>query len=486
MAILLANIDALYPGDKAGRVLRRAHVVIEHGRIAALGEGRLPGEFEETIDLSGHIVMPGFVNCHHHFFQSLTRAIPAAQRGHLLTWLLRLYPIWARMTPDDLAVATEAAAAELLLSGVTTTSDHMYLVPRAEPDYVEAEIAAALGLGLRLNLVRGSLTTLEADLEERLTAIFGLGAGGLIDDEARVRAEMVRVLRTHHQPGRDSRLTVAIGPTTTTFQSLDYMRDIARLAREHECGLHTHFHPRPDERAATAKLFGKAPVDILASVGWLRPGTWIAHGTRLDLYDMARLAEHGVALAHCPRMIMRLGARLIPLHEARAAGIRIGIGVDGAASNDSGSMVSELRIAALLHRLAGGEGDVPHDHWMTPMDVLGMATWESAAAIGRPDLGRLEVDGPADIAAFDLRGVGYAGACTDPLSAFVLAGSDNRAALTIVAGRILVRRGTLVGADEYRIKEKLDMATDRLIGEVSRQTGWDYTSFEPQSGNSPS
>ncbi|MGE0237762.1 MAG: amidohydrolase family protein [Parvibaculaceae bacterium] len=460
--------------------------MVDRGHVAALGQGDLSGTFEETIDLSGHLVTPGLVNSHHHFFQSLTRAIPAAQRGHLLTWLLRLYPIWSRMTPDDLAAATEAAVAELLLSGVTTTSDHLYLVPRAEPDYVEAEIAAALGLGIRLNLVRGSLTALEADLEERLTAMLGPGAGGLIDDQVRVCAEMARVLRTHHRPGPDSRLTVALGPTTTTYQSLDYMRAVARLAREHDCGLHTHFHPRSDERAVTAQMFGKAPVDVLDSIGWLRPGTWIAHGTRLDAYDMARLAERGVALAHCPRMIMRLGARLLPLHEVRAAGIRVGIGVDGAASNDSGSMVSELRIAALLHRLAGGEGDIAHDDWMTPMDVLDMATRESAAVIGRPDLGRLEIGGPADIAAFDLRSVGYAGARTDPLSGFVLAGSDSRAALTMVAGRILVRQGTLVGTDEYGIRDKLDKATDRLIGEVSSITGWDYTSFESQNGKRPS
>jgi 8-oxoguanine deaminase len=476
--LLLENIDALYSSDDAGRVIRGAHVVIRGDRIEAVGGGASPqGDFSERIDLSGHIVTAGLVNVHHHFFQSLTRAIPAVQRGHLLTWLMSLYPVWGRMTPDDLAAATQAACAELLLSGVTVTSDHCYLVPRADPDYLEAEIEAALGMGVRLNLVRGSMTRIEADLGEKLSSFLGPDAGGLVDSEEIVLREMRRALEKHHRPGKGSYLTMALGPTTVVYEDPAFMRNVADMASDFACGLHTHFHPRPDERELTSILYGRAPVDALDDMGWLRPGTWIAHGTRLDAHDMSLLADRGVALAHCPRMIMRLGARLIPLHDVLSSGMRVGIGVDGAASNDCGSMVAELRIAALLHRLAGGEGNVPHNSWLDPLQVLHMATRDGAVVIGRPDLGRIEVGAPADIAAFDLRGVGYAGARTDLLSGFILAGSENRASMTIVGGKIKVRNGMLTEADEYKIRERLDRATERLIGEVSLITGWDYRSF---------
>lgn len=466
--LLLERIDELHSCNDQGDVIRNAHVVIRDGRIAALGEGMPPeSDFAERIDLSGHIVVPGLINVHHHFFQSLTRAIPAAQRGHLLTWLMTLYPLWARMTPDDLAAATQAACAELLLSGVTATSDHCYLVPRADPDYVDAEISAVLDMGLRLNFVRGSITALEADLGDRLTALLGPKAGGILDDEETVLARMRQALEKYHQPGQDSYLTMALGPTTVTYDHPDFMRRVAALADEFGCGLHTHFHPRNDEREWASANGGMKPVDLLAEMDWLRPGTWIAHGTRLDDYDMRRLSDAGVGLAHCPRMILRLGARLIPLHDVLSSGMRAGIGVDGAASNDCGSMVSELRLAALLHRVAGGGGDVPYEVWMEPAQVLRMATREGAEMIGRPDLGRLEPGKPADLAAFDLRSVGYAGARTDLLSAFVLAGSDSRAAMTVVGGNILVRGGKLIRHDEHVIRERVDQATERLINETS-------------------
>ena len=466
--LLLENIDELHSCNDQADIVRNAHVVIRDGRIASIGGGVPPeGDFAERIDLSGHIVMPGLVNVHHHFFQTLTRAIPAAQRGHLLTWLMTHYPLWARMTPEDLAAATQAACAELLLSGVTATADHCYLVPRADPDYVDAEISAALGMGLRLNFVRGSITALEADLGDRLTALLGPRAGGILDDEETVLARMRQALERYHRPGPDSYLTMALGPTTVTYDRPDFMRRVAALADEFGCGLHTHFHPRDDERAWASAKGGPKPVDLLAEMDWLRPGTWIAHGTRLDDYDMKRLSDAGVGLAHCPRMILRLGARLLPLHDVVSSGMRVGIGVDGAASNDCGSMVSELRLAAVLNRVAGGRGDVPPEAWMSPADVLRMATREGAGLIGRPDLGRLEPGGPADLAAFDLRSVGYAGARTDLLSAFVLAGSDNRASMTVIGGNVLVRDGKLTRGEEHAIRDRVDRATERLIEETA-------------------
>jgi cytosine/adenosine deaminase-related metal-dependent hydrolase len=478
MTLLLREISAVYTCDDLDQILRDAYIVVSDGRIAEVASGQAPkGPYDEIIDLEGCIVFPGFVNVHQHFFQTLTRAIPGAQRGHLLTWLSLLYPLWSRMTPDDLAAATEAACAELLLTGATTITDHCYLVPNASWEYIEAEVATAKAMGVRLNLIRGSLTALEADLEVELSEQLGPRAGGILDDTTTVLEHMRQTIERYHSPNFGSWTTVGLGPTTVTYETLDFMRDVADLAEQSGCGLHTHFHPRPDEREKCQRLFGKSPLLVLAETGWLRPGTWFAHGTRLDQSDMALLAEHGCAVAHCPRMILRLGARITPVHELRAHGIRIGLGVDGAASNDCGSMVSELRIAPLLHRLAGGEGTVPHTSWLDPYDVLIMATRDGANIIGRTDLGQISVGKLADLTAFDLQSVGYAGARTDLLSAFILAGSDSRAALTMVGGRPLVRNGQLVNQNERKIREKVDKATARLIAEVSRATGRNYCAF---------
>lgn len=476
MRQLLHGIGTLYTCDASDRVLRDAYIVIEDGRIAEVGVGRPEGAFDRREDLRGRMVVPGFVNLHHHYFQTLTRAIPGAQRGHLIDWLYRMYPIWAGMTPDDLAAATEASVAQLLLTGATTSVDHSYLLPHGGTEYVAAEIAAARGMGARLMLVRGSLTALEADLDARLSAILGVRAGGLVDEPAHVLADMRRTIIQHHDTSSGAMVSVALGPTTTTYDDPGFMRDVAALAAEARVGLHIHCHPRPDERALCAAR-GTTPMDFLAEQGWLTDRTFFAHSTRLRPEEMRRCADAGVALAHCPRMIMRLGARVTPIHEMISAGMRIGIGVDGGASNDSGSMLGELRIALLLHRLAGGEGEVSWHDWLSPYRILVMATRDAAAIIKRDDIGRIAPGTCADLAAFDLNSVAYAGARTDPLSALFLAGDDDRASLVMVGGRVLVRERGLVEADEATITARVDAATSRLIAEASKWTATEYNLF---------
>lgn len=476
MRHLLQNIGTLYTCDSNDRVLKNAYLVIEDGRIAEIGTGKPEGDFDAVEDMAGRLVLPGFVNLHHHYFQTLTRAIPAAQRGHLIDWLYKMYPLWATMTPDDLACATEASVAQLLLTGATTSVDHSYLLPRGGTEHIEAEIAAARAMGARLVLVRGSLTSLEADLEARLTPILGPRAGGLVDDPAAVLTDMRRTIDRFHDTSAGSMITVALGPTTTTYDNLAFMRSIADLAAETETHLHIHCHPRPDERALCAER-GTTPFDELDNVGWLTPRTFFAHSTRMYPDEMKRCAQAGVAVAHCPRMIMRLGARLTPMHDMLEAGIRIGVGVDGGASNDSGSMLGEMRIALLLHRLAGGEGSVPWQEWLTPYRLLQMATRDAADIIGRRDIGRIEPGLCADIVAFDLGGVAYAGARTDPLSALLLAGDDDRASFVMVGGSILVRDRTLTSSNEQAISDKVDRVTERLIGKASEATTLDYHAF---------
>ena len=474
MRTLLCNIGRLYTCDGADRVLADAHVVIEGERIAAVGQGTPEGHFDQRLDLRGQIVLPGFVNLHHHFFQTLTRAVPLALSGHLLDWLKAMYPLWAGMTPDDLDAATQASMAELMLTGATTTADHAYLMPGGRAEYTDALVHGARTAGLRLHLVRGCMTAMEDRLEEELSPVLGPRAGGLVDDEEGVLADMARAIRQHHQTGWGARTTLALGPTTATFQRLGFMRRIADLARDHGCGLHMHFHPRPDERAWCAQQHGRRPIELLQEAGWLRPGTWFAHSTRVDADDLRQMAAHGTAVAHCPRMIVRLGARVTPVHEMLAAGVKVGFGVDGGASNDSGSMLGELRLALLLHRVAGGEGTVPWQQWLSPYRALTMATREAAAILGRDDIGRIEAGCCADVVAFDMSPIGFAGARTDWLSGLLVAGDDTRTSLTMVGGAIRVLHGRLVWEDEHALRARVDAATARLIERAQGLTGLDY------------
>jgi cytosine/adenosine deaminase-related metal-dependent hydrolase len=478
MLRLIENIDTLYTCDEHNRVLKGAWILIEDRKIAALGEGPAPpGEFDARIDLTGSVAMPGLINTHHHFFQTLTRALPRAQRGQLLDWLEVLYPVWSTMNPEDLAAAAAATTAELLLTGATTSVDHFYLVPRCDSAYLEAEIDAARRSGIRLHLVRGSMTAIEGDLEERLSRTLGPRAGGIIDDPKSVIASMEQTVKRYHDPSAGSFLTVALGPTMPTYRDVDFMKSIARTAAVLEVGVHMHVHPQPHERLLCKELFGKTPVELLEDVGLLSPRTWFAHSTRLDDADIKLLSSHDVGVAHCPRMILRLGARIPYIHRMRSSGMRVTVGVDGAASNDSGSMLGEMRLALLLHRLTDGGAEVCYDQWMTPHDVLLMATRTAASIIGRNDIGSITRGLCADVTAFDMRGVGFAGARSDLLSGLLLAGDDTRTSLTMVAGEPLVRDGRLLHQDEFALRDAADQAAAEVVARASAITGVDYLDF---------
>lgn len=477
MRHLLHSCDVLYTCDARDTVLRKAWLIVEDGQIAALGAGAPPsGDFDRQDDLSGLIVMPGFVNLHHHYFQTLTRAVPSALRGHLLDWLSRMYPVWAGITPDDMAVATRASIAQLALTGATSSVDHAYLLPPTEGDHIAAEIEASLDMGFRTYVFCGALTELEGDLEARLAPSLGLSAGGLLLRPEQALAHMRRALDTHHDASDGALIRVGVGPTTTPFDAPEVMRAMAKLAREYETGLHIHFHPRPDERASCARI-GATPMDFLKECGWLGSRTLFAHATRLTRDEMRQCADAGVSVAHCARMILRLGARVTPIHDMLEAGMQLGIGVDGGASNDSGSMLGELRVAYLLHRVAGGEGEVPWESWLSPYRLLTMATRGSADCLGWSQIGRLAPGCRADVTAFRLSGVAYAGAPRDPLATLFLTGDNDRAALTMTDGRVLVRDGCLVDCDEVTLQKATDAATTRLIEQAHRISGIDYDQF---------
>ncbi|MSQ54552.1 MAG: 8-oxoguanine deaminase [Betaproteobacteria bacterium] len=471
-SLLLRNIGWLYACDDRDTLIENAYVHVVDGRVAALGREPCPvPSAERSIDLRGCIVVPGLVNVHHHFFQSVTRAIPMTQRADVFGWLFGLYPLWAELDEDALQAATAAACAELLLSGATTSADHSYLMPADAGDLAAAQIETARELGIRLHLVRGCLPTMEADLADRLRPLMQDRLDRIIDDEDTVLASMRGTLSRFQDGSRYSMTRIDLGPTTSTYRKPVLMGRVAALANEFGAGLHTHYQPRPVEYDMAKSLLGTTPLGFLRDSGWLRPRTWFAHCTELSDEEIDAFADAGCGVSHCPRTAVRLGYKVPRITRMRQRGVTVGIGVDGAASNDSGSMLGEVRLAHLLHRLNAGAETVPERDWLTPYDTLLMATRNGARILGRDDIGSLAPGMAADIAAFDLRRAAYVGAVADPLGGLVLAGSDASAALTVVNGRIVVENGRLTSADEAAIVVRGNRAAERLLSAAERRTG---------------
>ena len=468
MRTLLSGISHLHTCDDRRRVIDDAWVLVEADRVRALGgASESAPDADEVIDLAGCLVMPGFVNLHHHFFQSLTRALPGAQKSTVLGWLETLYPLWARMTPADSAIATRLACAELLLSGCTTCADHAYLVPGGDDEFLDAELDAARDMGLRLHLAVGGAPTLEGDLESRI----GESARTrLVQSECDVLSQMQRFASRRHDAQPGSMTRIVLGPVGVSYEKPDLMSRVARIASESGCGLHTHLHPRPDEREKAARLLGSTPVAFLERAGWLRPGTWFAHGSQLLDEEMSVFADRGVGVAHCPHTIPRLGFPLTRIAELRRRGVPTGIGTDGPASNDCGSMLADIRLGLILHRIGTTPGTDTEEDWLSPADVLWMATREGARVLGRDDIGAIAPGMIADITAFRLDRVDCAGGLADPLGALLMASSWSRATLTLAAGKPVVRDGELAGANETVIASDANRATARLLGHPDRMS----------------
>jgi 8-oxoguanine deaminase len=464
MRIHLRNARWVYAEE---RVLEHAHVSVADGCIEAVQQAPIGGEADELVDLEGCLLIPGLISLHHHFFQHLTRAYPGAHGAAAEDWLVKLYPVWAEMRPEDIAAAARNAAAELLLSGTTTAVDHAFLLGDRGDERLAAQIEAVQELGLRLHLVRSGLPGIGGRVESRLAAIMGEGIQGLIDGEQAWLAQCRADLRRWHDASTGAMLRLDLGPSNIPYDKPALMGACAELAAEHGCGLHAHYHPRPPERDLCRRLNGIAPIEFLEGSGWLRPGTWFAHCTELDDEEIARFAARGVGIAHCPRTVLRLGYRIPRVHDWRRKGVRVGIGNDGAASNDAGAFIGDVRLALLLHR-AGGADSI---HWLSPQEVLAMATRDAAAILRRPELGSIAPGMRADLAAFDLTGLDCAGGLKDAIAGFLLAGSETRARLTMVDGRIRVKDGQLVHQDEKAIAAETNARSRALSDRVPRSGG---------------
>ena len=408
-------------------------VVVQGGTIVELvPSGHEPATPGATpFDAGSHVVLPGLINTHHHFYQTLTRAAPEALDRELFGWLGALYPIWARLTPEALDSAATVAMAELLLSGCTTTTDHHYVFPNGLEHAIDIEAEVARRLGIRAVLTRGSMNLSQRD--------GGLPPDGVVQDEDTILADSARLIDAHHQSGPGAMVQIALAPCSPFTVTPSLMRATAELAATRGVRLHTHLAETQDETAFCEARFGCRPLDYLEQMGWLHDRVWLAHGVHFDAPEIARLARAGVCVTHCPCSNQILGSGHCPVCDMEAAGLRVGLGVDGSASNNASNLMQEVRAAFLLQRHRYGVTRVSH------RDALRWATEGSAACIGRPDLGRIAPGQAADLALFRLDDLRFAGA-RDKLAAVVLSGA-HRADRVMVGGRWVVEGGTIPGLD---------------------------------------
>lgn len=414
--------------DSAGR-----GVVVRNGRIAELvpagGEPATPGV--ATYDARSFVVLPGLINTHHHFYQTLTRAHPAAMDRPLFGWLTALYPIWARMTPEAVDAAASVALVELLLSGCTTTTDHHYVFPAGLENSIDIEIAAAGRLGMRIVATRGSMNLSQRD--------GGLPPDSVVQDEDVILADSERLIARYHEPHPFALTQIALAPCSPFSVTTSLMRATAALAARTGVRLHTHLAETADENRFCQETHHCRPLDYLEDCGWLHEKTWLAHGVHFEPAEMTRLAAAGTAVTHCPCSNQGLGSGHCPVCDLETSGVTVGLGVDGSASNDSSNLMQEVRAAFLLQRGRYGVEQVSH------RDALRWATTGSAACIGRPELGTIAVGAAADLALFKLDELRFSGA-GDPLAALVLCGAY-RADRVMIAGRWVVEDGAIPGLD---------------------------------------
>lgn len=407
-------------------------VLVADGKIERLlAKGETPSGEYERFDASRHVVLPGLINVHHHFYQTLNRAWPPVENLPLFGWLTGLYGIWHRLGPDALDLAVRVAMAELLLSGCTTTSDHHYLFSGQLGEAIDIEAAAARDLGIRATLVRGSIS-------------LGTDDGGLppqvyVQSSDQILADSERVVKAYHDPSEGSMLQIALGPVSPFSVTPQNMTDSAALARRLGVRLHTHLAESVDEDEFFVAQLGRRTLDYFDEVGWLDDRTWFAHAIHLDDADVARLGHHHVGIAHCPTSNMRLASGICRGLELEKAGCGVGLGVDGSASNDCSSLIAEARMSLMAERLRYGAEAI------TPETVLRWGTAGSASALGRSDVGTIEVGKQADFALFSLDDIRYSGH-HDPVGALVLCGAD-RADRVMVGGQWRVVDGAVVGLD---------------------------------------
>lgn len=446
--------------DDARTEFSGGHILMEDGVVVSAGPEPSSAQADEVIDASMMLVLPGFINTHHHLYQSLTRNIPRMQDVQLFPWLVDHYEVWRELTVEAVDVSARIGLLELMKTGVTTSTDHLYVFPRkTDNKLIDAEIAAARELGVRFQPTRGSMS-------------LGQSAGGLPpDDVTQTEHEIIedteRLLDLYHDPSPGAMVRISLAPCSPFSVSPEEMKATARLARDRGLQIHTHLAETLDEEKFCLETYGMRPLAYMESLDWISDNAWFAHSIHLNDEEVETLARAGASISHCPNSNMRLGSGISPVKKLLNAGAGVSLGVDGSASNDSSNMLAEIRNALLLSRLR------PEEEWLTARDVLAMATRGGARALGRDDIGSLEAGKRADVALFDMSGIEYAGGLSDPLAALVFGVRMKPVDWLIVNGEILIREAKSK-VDESTLAKKQRALSGEMIRAAEKRTGKQY------------
>lgn len=448
--ILIHDIHTLVTMQEPDAVLHDVDLLVIDNKVAQISKHIEPTDAMRRIDGRHHVVYPGFINLHHHFYQTLTRNIPGVHNAKLFDWLVYLYEIWRELTPEAVEISTKIAISELFLSGCTTAVDHFYVFPNKAPAaLLDTEIEAARAMGMRFYPTRGSMSR-------------GRSQGGLPPDDVTqtpdaIMTDCERVVNTYHDADAFSMTRIVLAPCSPFSVTRDLMEETAAYAKQHELLIHTHLCETKDEEAYCVESLGLRPLDYMEETGWLHDHVWYAHGIYFNDREIARLAAAGAGIAHCPVSNLRLGSGICRVPALMDAGVHVGLAVDGSASNDSSNFLREMQTALLVHRIGTAVDAMP------PRRVLDMATRQGAAILKTPEIGHLSVGSAADLAMFRLDRVEFAGAMTDPASAHLFCGSAPRAAYTMVNGRLVVEKGQVTGLDEEQLWSDAQNITKKML-----------------------
>ncbi|MGI9285154.1 MAG: 8-oxoguanine deaminase [Pseudomonadales bacterium] len=445
--LLLKNASVVVTFDDTRREINDGALFIRDNVIDQVGPSKdLPAQADEVFDLTGHIVLPGLINTHHHMYQSLTRAIPAAQDAELFGWLKTLYPIWERLTPEMIRVSTLTAMAELILSGCTSSSDHLYVYPNG--CRLDDSIEAATQIGMRFHASRGSMSVGESQ--------GGLPPDSLVEKEPDILTDTQRLIETYHDTNTHAMLRIAVAPCSPFSVSQELMRDSAVLAREYSVGLHTHLAENTNDIAYSRTQFDMTPAEYVEDLGWVGGDVWHAHCVQLDQSGIDLFARTGTGVAHCPCSNMRLASGIAPVRNMLDSGVNVGLGIDGSASNDGGHMLAEARQALLLQRVGFGPAA------LSARDALELATRGGANVLGRDDIGYLAPGMAADCIAFDLNQIGFAGGLHDPVAALLFC-TPASVAYSFINGKLIVEKGRLTTIEFEPILESHNSLAATLV-----------------------
>ncbi|MDN5301667.1 MAG: 8-oxoguanine deaminase [Thermoanaerobacteraceae bacterium] len=442
MKTLIKNADIIATFDDHMREIKGGWIYIENNVIKDMGAD-FPPELEKDREISGKgmVFLPGFVNTHHHFYQSLFRAVPEVQSAKLFDWLVFLYERWKNIDEEAVRISTSVAIMEMMKSGVTTTTDHMYLFPRGHEGLMDAQIEAAKNTGVRFHATRGSMCLSKKD--------GGLPPDSVVQEEEVILKDCERVIKKYHDPRPFAMTRVALAPCSPFSVTEQLMKDTVEMAEKYDVLLHTHLAETMDEDEFCLSMFNLRPVDYMEKVGWLNPRVWFAHMVYLSDDDIKRLSDARAGMAHCPTSNMRLGSGIAPVTNMKGTAIRIGLGVDGSASNDSGNFLLEVRNALLLQRVKYGSDAI------TPREVLRMGTMGGAEVLRMDkEIGSIEKGKAADIIGFKMDRLEFAGGLLDPVGSLVLC--DAKAVdFSMINGEIVIEEGRFTKLDEkYYINEQ--------------------------------